>query len=133
MQNELKRVLPTKKIIMENQKINSNRTSIAVIVGGCSEDGLFAANNLLDTYDKVLLVDSDWNVLKAAVEKINAFNNQDKLIPIKADLDSSRDVAKLACLIHYRYGGTELLISYESDNSGKHVNLQNALQELQNA
>jgi hypothetical protein len=57
-------------------------------------------------------------------------DKRNKLIPIKTNLDSGRDVAKLACLIHYKFGGSSMQINFLEEDSGQTESLQTAVIDL---
>lgn len=103
----------------------TRENTLAVIFGVDSDNDLKEAQNTIRDYNKVLLVGDDRNTLKRRILEIEKEFPKEKAMYVQADLTKKDELAKLICLVKYKFGGADHVINYtgtEAEGSKALVN-----------
>jgi NADP-dependent 3-hydroxy acid dehydrogenase YdfG len=90
----------------------SRENTLAVIFGVDDKNDLKEAHDTIRDYNKVLLVGDDRNALHKRILEIEKDFPQEKPMYVQVDLTQKDEVAKLICLVKYKFGGADHVLNY---------------------
>lgn len=90
----------------------TRKNTLAVIFGVDSNNDLKEAHNTIREYNKVLLVGDDRQILKRRILEIEKDFPKEKTMYVQADLTKKDELAKLICLVKYKFGGADHVLNY---------------------
>ncbi|MDB5021929.1 MAG: hypothetical protein JWQ28_3056 [Pedobacter sp.] len=90
----------------------NRENTLAVIFGVEGNKDLKEVHDTIRNYNKVLLVGDDRKALHERVLEIEKQFPEEKPMYVQADVTKEDELAKLICLVKYKFGGADHVLNY---------------------